>query len=173
MYSNIGRKIRKLAVFNAIIGILASVALGIFLVAEGMDSYYGIGDSLTVTGIAVTVFGSLLSWVVTFLLYGFGRLVENSDIVAAQYRTDDAMERPAKKKSKEKGAGFAKNAYDKGSELVFTAAQKIVDKKNRDNMADMDTAPIRFTAPKASATPENDNTFYSADLDSILREFAL
>ena len=40
-------------------------------------------------GLIIIVVGSLLSWVGSFLLYGFGQLIENSDVLAEQsYRSN-------------------------------------------------------------------------------------
>ena len=71
MYRHIGRKIMVVAKVFAWIGIIASIIGGLGMMA--MDS------ALTVPGIALAVLGSLLSWINSFLLCGFGQLVDNSD----------------------------------------------------------------------------------------------
>lgn len=91
MYSRIGKKIKGLAIFFCVIGIIGSVFSGIGIMLGGAV----ISDYLTallpnlsqqlanagnavalVAGIAVMVVGFLLSWISTWLLYGFGELID-------------------------------------------------------------------------------------------------
>lgn len=67
MFSNIGGKIKVLAVVLTIAGICGSVCMGV----EIMDSYYG--DETY--GLLVMIIGSLLSWVLSFTIYGFGEII--------------------------------------------------------------------------------------------------
>ena len=76
MFDNIGGKIKTLAKVVCWIGIIACIITGIVLMATN--------DDLVLVGILTAVVGSLLSWVGSFILYGFGQLVENSDIIAEQ-----------------------------------------------------------------------------------------
>ena len=76
MFDNIGGKIKTLAKVVCWIGIIACIITGIVLMATN--------DDLVLAGILTAVVGSLLSWVGSFILYGFGQLVENSDIIAEQ-----------------------------------------------------------------------------------------
>lgn len=135
MYSNIGKKIQGLAKFFAILGIIICVVIGGLIIqdAEGAYGYNEIG--LTI-GIAVIVLGSILSWIFSFVLYGFGRLVENSDIVARQYRRNSGNEpiQPEEPKqpmsqvirsAMDKGALAAKTIYDKSGEFIGNQAQKV------------------------------------------------
>ncbi len=69
MFSNIGQKIKMLANALAWIGIIASIYFGVFLMI----------DIDVLTGVVVLLGGSLFSWLGSFLLYGFGQLVDNSD----------------------------------------------------------------------------------------------
>ena len=85
MFDNIGGKIQGLAKVICWIGIIASIILGIVIIMGASQSYgyYRRTDTGTIfAGIAVIVGGSLLSWVGSFVLYGFGELVENSSIIA-------------------------------------------------------------------------------------------
>ena len=68
MFDNIGSKIKTVATTLTALGITLSVLAGIVILCEGDAS-----------GLFVIIFGSLLSWLGSFLLYGFGQLVENSD----------------------------------------------------------------------------------------------
>ena len=75
MFSNIGSKIKGLAVFITCMGIISSVIGGIVLMVTD--------EELILPGILVMAVGSILSWVASFLLYGFGQLVDNSDKTVA------------------------------------------------------------------------------------------
>ena len=87
MFNNIGEKIKTLAIIITILGIVASVISGIaFIVSSIVDSYdvsrlaAGI-----ILGVLTMVVGSLLSWISSFLLYGFGELIENSTIIKEKF----------------------------------------------------------------------------------------
>lgn len=73
MFDNIGGKIKILAQVLCWIGIIASVSFGFVFVVEGYYTAFG--------AILMMVLGSLGSWIGSFVLYGFGQLVENSDIL--------------------------------------------------------------------------------------------
>lgn len=79
MFDNIGGKIKTLAKVVCWIGIIACIITGIVLMATDED--------LILVGILTVVVGSLLSWVSSFILYGFGQLVENSDTLVQQNQT--------------------------------------------------------------------------------------
>lgn len=72
MFENIGRKIMVLAQVLAWIGIVISIIVGLFLISSNKEELVG-------TGVAVLFLGSLGSWIGSFLLYGFGRLIDNSE----------------------------------------------------------------------------------------------
>ncbi len=71
MYDNIGEKIKLLAKVSAILMTIGCIIGGIALIAT-MDGFF------VFLGILVIVVGSLISWVSSWVLYGFGELVENS-----------------------------------------------------------------------------------------------
>lgn len=75
MFNNMGRKIKVLAKILCWIGIIASAVFG-FLFGTKDDETLSL-----IIGIAIIIFGTLFSWIGSFLLYGFGQLVENSDIL--------------------------------------------------------------------------------------------
>ena len=103
MFENIGGKIKGLAKFVCWAGIIISVIAGIVMIVQGSEinnSYYsrGAGTSLIVGGLMTMIIGSLLSWLGSLTLYGFGELVENSTNCAStlekQKRTiDDIKDR--------------------------------------------------------------------------------
>ena len=72
MFDNIGGKIKGVAAAVCWLGIIISIIVGIDLCASDEEV-------LTVVGIVVIFLGSLSSWIGSFVLYGFGQLVENSD----------------------------------------------------------------------------------------------
>ena len=71
---NIGGKIKTLASVIAWLGIVGSIIIGIILMATA--------EELIFAGIISDIVGSISSWIGSFLLYGFGELVENSGIIA-------------------------------------------------------------------------------------------
>lgn len=81
LFNNIGGKIKMLAQITCWIGIVGSIIAGIVLLVE--DGGYG---ELIVPGILVAVGGSLLSWCGSFVLYGFGELIENTSEIAQNTR---------------------------------------------------------------------------------------
>ena len=99
MFDNIGAKIKKLAKIVTIIGIVLAVITGIIVMFGGGkiefaarnagNTYFsnqlpnGFTFASFIAGILTIGLGSLAAWVSSFLLYGFGTLVENSDIIAA------------------------------------------------------------------------------------------
>lgn len=83
MFRNIGNKIMILAKVNFIIGVIAASAVGIMIAirfAELSDWYgdeyaaYGVLLCLLIVGV-----GSLLAWIGSFVLYGFGKLVQSNE----------------------------------------------------------------------------------------------
>ena len=92
MFTNIGRKIKVLAKVLCWIGIIGGIVSGISLIIVGakgtgiaMD-YYGStsvvgGAALIAVGVVLLIVLPLLAWVSSFLLYGFGEMVDStSDI---------------------------------------------------------------------------------------------
>jgi len=76
MFENIGSKIKAVAKVVCWIGIIASIIIGIVLIAQDEDMAF--------VGFLVMALGSLGSWIGSFMTYGFGQLVENSDILVKQ-----------------------------------------------------------------------------------------
>ncbi len=76
MYDNIGGKIKILAKWMFAVETIAAVIIGIALMAEDVD----------IVGLLVIIFGPIVAWVSSWLLYGYGQLIENSDIIAAEHK---------------------------------------------------------------------------------------
>ncbi len=101
MFDNIGSKIKTVAATIAWLGIIGSIIIGIIIIAEANDSYYPSATE-TLSGWLVIIVGSLSSWVSSFTLYGFGQLIENTDIISAEF---ESIKRTASE--------YAANASDK------------------------------------------------------------
>jgi len=76
MFENIGSKLKWLAMAVCALGMLASL---VFAVTIWMQK--GSGQDTTLLGIIVLVLGCLASWVGSFFTYGFGELIENTNII--------------------------------------------------------------------------------------------
>ena len=77
MFESIGKKIMSLAKIVAWIGIIASVVIGTVQIS--------VDETYIFSGIIVILMGSLVSWLSSFLLYGFGKLIDNTDILVAAF----------------------------------------------------------------------------------------
>lgn len=76
MFDNIGSKIKTVAKVVCWIGIIASIIIGFVLMVQDDDTAFA--------GILTMILGSLGSWIGSFMTYGFGQLIENSDILVKQ-----------------------------------------------------------------------------------------
>lgn len=74
MFNNIGGKIKGVAQFITLIGIIVSVIIFLIIVSSGNDQSF-------ILGFVILIVGCIGSWLSSLLLYGFGQLVENSDIL--------------------------------------------------------------------------------------------
>ncbi len=99
MYNNIGKKIKVLAKVLAWIGIAASVISGLGMIIVSSRA----GGAMSLIGILTMVLGSLLSWVSSFVLYGFGEIVENSALIAGKKEPPSGGREKALLKMKEEG----------------------------------------------------------------------
>lgn len=79
-YNNIGRKIKTLAKTIAGIGITASVIYAIVVVWQSNSPIF------IIQGLLTMIVGSLISWLSSLTLYGFGQLIENTDILVSIHR---------------------------------------------------------------------------------------
>ncbi len=73
MFNNIGGKIKQLAELITAFGIIASIVGGLVIMGLGSD-----GEML-VPGLLIGVLGVLISWIFSFVLYGFGQLIESNE----------------------------------------------------------------------------------------------
>lgn len=70
MYNNIGGKIKGLAKAISIVEAIAAVTTGIALMASD--------DDMILVGLVVMLLGPLVAWVSSWLIYGFGELVDKA-----------------------------------------------------------------------------------------------
>ena len=75
MFDNIGGKIKTLAQVICWIGIIASVVFGFVFMSPD--------ESLILPGFIFMGIGSLISWISSFISYGLGQLIENTDKLVA------------------------------------------------------------------------------------------
>ena len=79
-YDNIGGKIKGLAKACFTVETIAAIITGIgFMVAD---------SDLVLVGLLVMVFGPIVAWVSSWLLYGFGELIEKACEIADNTRGD-------------------------------------------------------------------------------------
>lgn len=91
MFNNIGHKIQVLAKVLCWIGIICWVITGFALMAGSSSMTYRLNGEFVransgasvVVGILTIVVGVLVSWIGSFLLYGFGQLVEDAHAIRA------------------------------------------------------------------------------------------
>ena len=93
MFKNMGGKIKGLTKFICWVGIIISILAGVGIAFAGIEA--GDTTEAVISGIAVAVGGFLLSWISSFVAYGFGELVENSTIQAALMLREEAERRNA------------------------------------------------------------------------------
>lgn len=108
MFNNIGGKIKGLAEVFAWIGIIASVIYG--------GSFFSHDDDeLIAIGIVIIVAGSLVSWISSLTLYGFGELIDKMSSVETLMKNISGV----KENEMEKViSGAEKNGTAKGPALI-------------------------------------------------------
>ena len=73
MFNNIGGKIKGFAKLICALGIIASIIGGVAIIGSGW---------LAIFGILTAIVGSLSAWIGTWVLYGFGELIDQTTIIA-------------------------------------------------------------------------------------------
>ena len=88
MFNNIGKKIKITAKVFCWIGIILSIISGLGLIVAGFSGMWTQAGSIVTIlgGIGTALLGSLASWIGSFLMVGFGALVDNSAEIAANTR---------------------------------------------------------------------------------------
>ena len=94
MFQNIGGKIKKIADWVLILGIISSIIWGIAIMVTD--------EELILEGFITMIVGSISAWLSSVLLYGFGQLIENSDkLVMMQSQATGISEPDLDKRQKE------------------------------------------------------------------------
>ena len=93
-YSNIGDKIKNLAQVLFVLGAIVDIILGISLMVTDED--------LIIFGLLLILLGPVVTWISSWLLYGFGQLIENSDIIADTYNRKKEFQEIVVEASKER-----------------------------------------------------------------------
>ena len=85
MFDNVGSNIKDGARIICWIGIISACIIGGMSIYNGItlqnDASGSASAVLVAQGIVILIAGSAASWVGSLLVYGFGELVENSDII--------------------------------------------------------------------------------------------
>ena len=86
MFNNIGGKIKTIATCFTWISMILDVILGIAMII--------LDQNLRIYGLIFLFVGPISSWIWMSFLYGFGQLVENSDILVDElvYRNENNIE---------------------------------------------------------------------------------
>ncbi len=81
MFKNMGKKIKVLSIVMMWVGFAMWCISGLFLIGSGvMMLDYGIGGVVSIIGgLIVIALGFLFSWIGSFISYGFGQIVDNTD----------------------------------------------------------------------------------------------
>lgn len=115
MFDNIGGKIKVLAMVGCLIGTVASLILAGNILIDGLIGEKS--DGLWV-GFVILIAGPLLSWIGSFTLYGFGQLVENSDILVENQEENLQMQKTAAAQNVKKQPGKKWKCTQCGMEIV-------------------------------------------------------
>jgi len=91
MWDDIGKKIKILAKVIALIGIISSVIAGIILFVNGikLNQNWGGGNILIFSGLGTIIGGSIISWIASWFMYGFGELIEKTNKIEKNTRKND------------------------------------------------------------------------------------
>ncbi len=76
MFSNIGKKIKTLAGILAWTGIIVSIIIGVAFCVIG-------GTVFIIVGPIIMILGSIISWVSAFAIYGYGQMIENTNMIVS------------------------------------------------------------------------------------------
>lgn len=83
MFDHVGMKLKALAKALCFCGIAASIAFGGVTIERGI--YHGyVHGPLLLYGICIILGGSILSWLISLFIYGYGQLIENTDQLRKQ-----------------------------------------------------------------------------------------
>ena len=116
MYKDIGNKIKTLAVGTFILEAAASVVTGIILAIE-VDELY----------LLIAFIGPFLAWLASWLMYGFGQLIENSDIAVAIMQEQNTPKTNSSKTPKMKNTNKQKTTVKNEPKVKVAVAAEAVE----------------------------------------------
>ena len=93
MYDNIGKKIKALAKWTFIVEAIAAAIAGIALMFTD--------EELIIFGLLALLLGPVVAWVSSWLLYGFGELVDKVCDIESNMRVESKEAKTALKEDKE------------------------------------------------------------------------
>ena len=84
MYNNIGKKIKILATIMGIVEAAAAFMVGVVLLIDSID--WG-DEELIPVALLIMLVGPVVAWISTWMLYGFGELIDKTCDIARNTRT--------------------------------------------------------------------------------------
>ena len=85
LYAHVGTVLKALAMIFFVLGALACVVTGIFIIVKSEQ-----GELSTLYGLYLMVFGPIATWIASLPLFGFGELIEKT--VDTNEKTADTNE---------------------------------------------------------------------------------
>ena len=120
MWDNIGGKIKILAKIIAWVGIISSVIGFIIFISFALsDDHYMIGTYLGI-GFCILVIGSIISWISSWFMYGFGELIEKATEIECNTRIGLTGNTTS-----EKIIDKLENKYEDGKHLIIAKVVNI------------------------------------------------
>lgn len=89
MFKNIGKKIKTLAKVICWVGIICSMIGGVVMAVSGasvVSNDTASGVAAIAGGVLTAVLGALISWISSFMMLGFGEIVDKVDEIAENTR---------------------------------------------------------------------------------------
>lgn len=80
MFEDVGAKIKGAAIAMFVIEVIAAIVCGCIFINEPY-------------GWIILILGPVIAWMFSIVVYGFGQLVENSDLLALDKRNDASSEK--------------------------------------------------------------------------------
>ena len=94
MFHNVGGKIKGIAFTIFVLGCIGASFSGLMLFMQAASLRRG-GGILVLAGLIVTAVGVLIAYLSTIAIYGFGQLIENTDImVGCLRRMEEKLPKP-------------------------------------------------------------------------------
>ncbi|MBR3929873.1 MAG: hypothetical protein IKJ65_12835 [Clostridia bacterium] len=82
MFRNVGKQIKGITIFLAVIEILAAVAFAGYIVYMGIEQEAEDMAKVALIAIGVVLGGVLIAWLSNLMLYSYGQLVDSNERIA-------------------------------------------------------------------------------------------